>query len=50
MSIEVRQIEKNFGSFAALKGVSLDFPSGELVALCQMLGIKVRILSSKRPE
>jgi sulfate transport system ATP-binding protein len=33
MSIEVRQIEKNFGSFAALKGVSLDFPSGELVAL-----------------
>ncbi len=33
MSIEVRNIEKNFGSFSALKGVSLDFPSGELVAL-----------------
>jgi sulfate transport system ATP-binding protein len=33
MSIEVRDIRKNFGSFAALDGVSLDFPSGELVAL-----------------
>jgi len=33
MSIEVRQITKSFGSFAALKGVSLEVPSGELVAL-----------------
>ena len=33
MSIEVRDIRKNFGQFAALDGVSLHFPSGELVAL-----------------
>jgi sulfate transport system ATP-binding protein len=33
MSIEVRSIRKQFGAFAALDDVSLDFPSGELVAL-----------------
>ncbi|MDO8301857.1 MAG: ATP-binding cassette domain-containing protein, partial [Sedimentisphaerales bacterium] len=33
MSIEVRNISKTFGSFAALKNVSLRIPSGELVAL-----------------
>ncbi len=33
MSIEVRDIEKRFGSFTALDRVSLEFPSGELVAL-----------------
>jgi len=33
MSIEVRNIRKNFGSFSALNDVSLDIPSGELVAL-----------------
>lgn len=33
MSIEVRQITKTFGSFAALKDVSLTVPDGELVAL-----------------
>ena len=33
MSIEVRNIRKNFGSFSALNDVSLDVPSGELVAL-----------------
>jgi sulfate/thiosulfate transport system ATP-binding protein len=33
MSISVRGISKNFGSFAALKDVSLEIPSGELVAL-----------------
>ena len=33
MSIEVRNIRKQFGSFKALDDVSLDFPSGELVAL-----------------
>jgi sulfate transport system ATP-binding protein len=33
MSIEIRNIRKNFGSFSALKDVSLDVPSGELVAL-----------------
>ena len=33
MSIEVRKIEKRFGSFTALDRVSLQFPSGELVAL-----------------
>jgi sulfate/thiosulfate transport system ATP-binding protein len=33
MSIEVRGIRKTFGRFAALDGVSLDFPTGELIAL-----------------
>ena len=33
MSIEVRGIDKQFGSFRALDDVSLEFPSGELVAL-----------------
>ena len=33
MSIEVRSIAKRFGDFVALDNVSLDFPSGELVAL-----------------
>ena len=33
MSIEVRNIEKRFGTFTALGGVNLTFPSGELVAL-----------------
>lgn len=33
MSIEVRGVNKQFGSFTALNNVSLDFPSGELVAL-----------------
>ena len=33
MSIQVRNIRKQFGGFTALKDVSLDFPTGELVAL-----------------
>ena len=33
MSIEIKNIRKNFGSFSALNDVSLDVPSGELVAL-----------------
>src|ERR1700681_1751181 len=33
MSIEVCNICKNFGSFVALDDVSLDIPTGELVAL-----------------
>jgi sulfate transport system ATP-binding protein len=33
VSIEVRGLRKQFGSFAALNDVSLEFPSGELVAL-----------------
>jgi sulfate/thiosulfate transport system ATP-binding protein len=33
MSIEVRNISKHFGSFVALDNVSLDIPTGELVAL-----------------
>lgn len=33
MSIEVRNICKKFGNFVALDGVSLNIPSGELVAL-----------------
>ena len=33
MSIQVRNIHKRFGNFVALDDVSLDFPTGELVAL-----------------
>lgn len=33
MSIRVDEITKNFGHFAALSGVTLDFPKGELTAL-----------------
>ncbi|MBB4844660.1 sulfate transport system ATP-binding protein [Paucibacter oligotrophus] len=33
MSIQVRHINKSFGAFTALGDVSLDFPTGELVAL-----------------
>lgn len=33
MSIQVKNIQKNFGSFHALNNISLDFPEGELVAL-----------------
>lgn len=33
MSIEVRHLNKSFGNFTALNNVSLDFPTGELVAL-----------------
>jgi len=33
MSIQVRNIRKTFDGFTALGGVSLDFPTGELVAL-----------------
>jgi sulfate transport system ATP-binding protein len=33
MSIEIENITKQFGSFSALKDVSLSIPSGELVAL-----------------
>jgi len=33
MTIEVQGIRKTFGRFVALDGVSLDFPSGELIAL-----------------
>lgn len=33
MSIQVKNIGKNFGSFHALNNISLDFPEGQLVAL-----------------
>jgi sulfate transport system ATP-binding protein len=33
MSIEVRGIRKAFGRFVALDGISLEFPTGELIAL-----------------
>lgn len=33
MSIQVRNLTKRFGSFVALDNVSIDFPSGKLVAL-----------------
>ncbi len=33
MSIAVHDIRKSFGAFTALDGVSLDFPTGELIAL-----------------
>jgi len=33
MSIEVQDIRKTFGSFVALEGISLGFPTGELIGL-----------------
>ena len=33
MSIQVKNIEKKFGAFHALKDISLDFPDGQLMAL-----------------
>jgi sulfate/thiosulfate transport system ATP-binding protein len=33
MSIQVKNIYKNFGQFSALDNISIDFPSGSLVAL-----------------
>lgn len=33
MSIEVKNLHKQFGSFTALEDITLNFPSGELVAL-----------------
>ena len=33
MSIEVKRITKTFGSFTALRDVTLNIPTGELVAL-----------------
>ena len=33
MSIQVKNIEKHFGAFHALKDITLDFPDGQLVAL-----------------
>ena len=33
MSIEIRGVSKAFGTFAAVKNVSLEIPDGELVAL-----------------
>lgn len=33
MSIKIENVRRNFGNFQALDGVSLDIPSGELVAL-----------------
>lgn len=33
MSIQVKNIHKQFGNFVALDNISLDFPTGELVAL-----------------
>ncbi len=33
MSIEIRNISKRFGNFVALDGITLDIPTGELVAL-----------------
>ena len=33
MSIEVRNIQKTFGTFAALRGIDLKIDTGELVAL-----------------
>ncbi len=33
MSIQVKNIEKHFGAFHALKNISLDFPDGQLVGI-----------------
>lgn len=33
MSIEVRQVSKQFSTFRALSDINLEFPTGKLVAL-----------------
>ena len=35
MTLRVEELSKRFGRYAALDGVSLDIPKGELVALLQ---------------
>ena len=40
MSIQVQNIHKQFGSFVALNNVSLDFPTGELVAPPWAFGLR----------
>ncbi len=42
MSIQVKNIEKHFGAFHALKDISLDFPEGQLVALLYHLVVEKR--------
>ena len=38
MSIEVRNVTKHFGDFGALKDVSLEVKTGELVGLARAVG------------
>jgi ABC-type sulfate/molybdate transport systems ATPase subunit len=40
MSIAIRNISKQFGAFKALDDVSIDIPSGELVALLGTLRLR----------
>ena len=44
MSIEIRNVNKHFGSFHALRNVNLDIDSGELLALLTADGRHQRVL------
>ena len=44
MSIQIRDVNKHFGNFHALKNVNLDIDSGEETVLTQWRAGKVRLL------
>ena len=50
MSIEIRNIRKRFGNFVALDDLSLDIPTGELVALLGPSGCACGRESCVRPR
>jgi sulfate transport system ATP-binding protein len=48
MSIEIRNVSKQFGDFQALRDVSLDIQSGELIAQLGAASAPARPRSARR--